>query len=862
MPEVRADLLLDIAEALAAVDTLAAGLQDALVTAGEAAGAGVADALTTSTTEATESIESLGTASATTTTQTDAMGQSLVGVQAGAGLATGGVAGLASGASLLSGKAGLAASGVLILAAAAHELFLAGIDTVAAEQRWNQVMGDSAKAVAAVNVGSLNADLAELAVLMGSDDEAVMQATATIFQFAKNAGVADKDAAKFTETVAALAARAVALNPALGGVDTVMTSMSRGLATGGIRAQKFQIDLKGAEIEAHALDMTNKTLASDLSVTEKQMAGADLAAKKYGKTLGEDIAKGSKNALIQQRSLKQELNNLIEAAGKPLVMPILDLTREATPAVGAFAEVVSLLAQSALPLITAATGVLVPILSAVAGAMTAIGPEALTVVVAFLAMGKVAYALGFAFGVLQKIMIAHPLLAIAAVALTVASALGILGGGSKKAAEEQERLNGASEGYLAILKETDGIVNDQIKAKLVAALADKNAIKNANLLGVSTDTLVAAVQKEGATARLVERTYQKLIATRKNAANGMDVEASSQANLNRAQLAGEDGTVALIRAYQDFRDATGGTNAELGRAIERYQQVKAGQDSVNGAMREGELSTEAFAAAVATLSGSVAADVPTMGTALSDFASKFKAAYGDEAVPTLQQFIDGLTATTAEVSVWSTQIAAIVDAGFGGIAAIVQAEGPKAGGALAAQFLAATPEARTAMEGQVRAAAEGLATAELDLQKLGKKGAEQMLAGFQSPTKDGSQKAAGAAAVEATLAGIRTKTSALYKQGQKDARTYLDGLLNAGSPSTHLFYDAGKSFGAATTAGFGAGARGFGVAGMESARSASSSSVAGVAPAGVQVIVVQSMDEARALVPGGAQDHPVWLGGR
>lgn len=264
-------------------------------------------------------------------------------------IATGNAGALGGAVGGLAGEAGVAAAGALTLAAGVGILFNQALSAAAAEERFNRLTGEMGSEISQVNVGSLNTDLRDLAITLGSDDEALLEASASLFTFAKNAGLADAPAAEFTETVAALAARAVALNPSLGQVSDVIPLMSRGLATGGRFAQRFGIELSRADIAARAAENAARGLGDGVSVTSLQLAGAQLASEKYGDSLQEDIAKGAENPIIQQRRLREEINNLIEAAGQPIVMPILELMEESQPAVGAFATALGELTAAALP---------------------------------------------------------------------------------------------------------------------------------------------------------------------------------------------------------------------------------------------------------------------------------------------------------------------------------------------------------------------------------------------------------------------------------------------------------------------------------------------------------------------------------
>jgi hypothetical protein len=87
----------------------------------------------------------------------------------------------------------------------------------------------------------------------------------------------------------------------------------------------YGIQLTAAEIATRALADTGKTAASDLTIVEKSIAGAELASEKYGSDAGGDGGGRTKNAAVQAESLKASFKEAIEQIGVPLVAPVLDL---------------------------------------------------------------------------------------------------------------------------------------------------------------------------------------------------------------------------------------------------------------------------------------------------------------------------------------------------------------------------------------------------------------------------------------------------------------------------------------------------------------------------------------------------------
>lgn len=253
------------------------------------------------------------------------------------------------------GKAGpagaAAAAGIGIFTGGVLALVGAGTDALASQQRFADTFGNLADQASRVKLGGLNADLGELAIRLGSDDEGLQDAASSLFQFGKAAGFTNPQALELVNNSAALAARAVALNPALGQVGDVAASISNAFARGGKFASKYGLSLTAAEINARALANTGKATAADLSIQDKAFAGSQIAAERYGDGLEKTINKGSKNAAIQQRSLAEQLQNVIEEAGKPLVAPFQDILREMLPVVKELIPVFAELAKAVLPVV-------------------------------------------------------------------------------------------------------------------------------------------------------------------------------------------------------------------------------------------------------------------------------------------------------------------------------------------------------------------------------------------------------------------------------------------------------------------------------------------------------------------------------
>lgn len=274
-------------------------------------------------------------------------------------LATGHVGGLKEAVGGIEGVSGGAIAGVAALAAGAAELVHEGLNAESAVQRFNTIVGDLAERVEHVHVGTLSEDLGKLGRQFGSTEAEMQNTTASLVQFARNSGASDDAAVRFANNINALAARAVALNPALGNVADVADSMAVRLARGGRFAANFGIALTSSEVAARASADANGKASNELTIFEKAAAGAQIAAERYGSTIGKDVANGAENAANQQKALTAELKESLEEIGRPLVAPFLDVLRTAIPDVQQLGIILGQLAEAALPVIKTGLDLLV-----------------------------------------------------------------------------------------------------------------------------------------------------------------------------------------------------------------------------------------------------------------------------------------------------------------------------------------------------------------------------------------------------------------------------------------------------------------------------------------------------------------------
>ena len=297
----------DTTEAEAAIDSVPDGEADISVNT-EQAEAGL-DAVREKVDETTDSTSKLGEAA-----------QSALGGMGGLSGAAGGVAN-SLGSSAVAGAG--AAAGLFAFAQSA-------IDAESATQRFDLIAGSLGPSLASIDVGGLSGDIGELALQLGSSDEAMLNATASFVTFGQSTGATDDEIVSASDNINALALRAVALNPALGDAGDVATRLSTALARGGRATTQFGIGLTSAEINARAMANTGKDNAAELTQFEKAAAGAQLAVERLGNSMGEDFAAGSENARTQWNRMTESLGETQEAVGARALPAIENITQAVT----------------------------------------------------------------------------------------------------------------------------------------------------------------------------------------------------------------------------------------------------------------------------------------------------------------------------------------------------------------------------------------------------------------------------------------------------------------------------------------------------------------------------------------------------
>lgn len=347
----------------------------------------VESSLDLDTSEAQQAAEEFGASARESAGGVGSMQDAVTGLNASAGLASGSVGSLGSALSGVSTEAAVAVGAIAAVAGAATAMFHEALDAQSATERFALALGgmvDSVENLSAFK--ELDTSISQLTLSLGSDDDALRQVISTQVQLATASGKSKKEAADYAQTLAVMAARAVALNPTLGNVDTVATSLGQAFARGSRIAARFQLDLRSSEITARALADTGKTTAAELTQVEKSMAGAQIATEKYGKSLKGDIADGGENVIFTFQRLKQTIKENLETLGAPLVAPVLELMEAAIPTFQAAGKALATFAQSGLPILTIGLKALTPALELFAEVLETIPAPVLSIVASLLAL--------------------------------------------------------------------------------------------------------------------------------------------------------------------------------------------------------------------------------------------------------------------------------------------------------------------------------------------------------------------------------------------------------------------------------------------------------------------------------------------
>jgi len=324
--------------------------------------------------QATEEIEELGAATVATSAGGSGLVTAIGGVSNLATISTGSVRNLVGSLGGLGRGAGVAGFGLAAVAGVANTLFTSAVEADAVMSRFTNTLGQFGPAVETINVANLNMGLEELATSLGSSDEKLRESITTLFQVAQASGFSGEAAAQYSEDITALAARAVALNPALGEVGDAARTLQTTLARGGRTITAYGLSITSLEITDRAIEQTGK-LAGELTQTERSAAGASIALERVGGTLAEDIAKGSENPTIKLKALQEQFGNVLEELGRPLIAPVFELIEAVLPLGAALFQIFGDIAELILPVVIPAFDGLAKVFQALATELSPIVDE-------------------------------------------------------------------------------------------------------------------------------------------------------------------------------------------------------------------------------------------------------------------------------------------------------------------------------------------------------------------------------------------------------------------------------------------------------------------------------------------------------
>lgn len=302
------------------------------------------------------------------------------GLEAATGAAQGEVGGLATSIGGLSAGLGSAVAGGVVFAGFLGETAKLAADAQAQNKRFADTFGVLADQVRHIDVGGLNVSLEDLGKRSGTT-QADLEATASrIGNLGKSAGASSPQIVKTTDNLLALGATFSVNNPRLGDAASVTDRLTNAFARGGRALAPFGLSLSSAQINAEAFTETGKTSAASLTLFEKSTAGANLALKVFGDTLGTKFQEGAQSAQVQFRALKVSIEETLVAVGQPLLAPLVQTFTNLLPIAQEVGRVLGALAGDVLPLVSALSSGLSPVatvLGLVADGLHLIGPAGL-----------------------------------------------------------------------------------------------------------------------------------------------------------------------------------------------------------------------------------------------------------------------------------------------------------------------------------------------------------------------------------------------------------------------------------------------------------------------------------------------------
>lgn len=626
-----ADTSVDVEAGVTGTEDITAEIDSAV------AGADATVTVDADTSQAEEAIAAVGDSAEGATASLGGFGDAAQGASEGASSAAGAVGGLTS--SLLGGKAVVAGAtgGVLAATAALGAFFESGVASKGAMERLNATLGPFAANVNNIQVGNLNTSLSELATQTGSSGAGMRQAAASAAQLQIAAGQGQKQAAEFSAQLLALSGRAVALNPNLGQTGDVAANMGKALARGGRFAASFGISLTTAEIKARAAQNAAKGLGDGVSQASLQMAGAQLATEKYGNSLKQNIAEGAKSPELSLRSLQVQLKSTIAEVSRPLVVPMLQILKDALPILQTFASILGHVFQAVLPAIEPVIKVIGDLVSqfegpvvaaieavapsfeqfgqAVAGILVALSP--LIPVIATLATSMITSLQPILVLVADVLKAITPIVAVFAEALSavlpiitaLVNPFAAIGSLFSDDAEEASKLKSSTDALTAAFKTSGDIVDDAAHGYNGLTDAQKASTKAFNEYISAQSSFAKGNQLDDlARAKISYETLAKAIDGNKGAIQ--DYNEAIAAGLKNGKLSFQDAQLLIdklgteTKAHQDAAQAafeqaaaTGELGDKQADAAIKANTAKDGTVNYSAALKDATAATDAAKAA-------------------------------------------------------------------------------------------------------------------------------------------------------------------------------------------------------------------------------------------------------------------------
>ena len=736
-----------------------------------------------------------------------------------------------------------------------------------------------------LGLGQLTQFLGQSVMAASSLNEAVNQtkvvfegAADAVFAFGKDAsssvGLAEDEALKAAGTFGTLFKGAGLAADAAASMTLEMTSLAADLASfrdipvedallriqSGLVGEIEPLRRVGVLINANAVEQ--KALALGLAKTTDEITEQDKIQARYALILEQtkdaqgDFARTSEDLANSLRGVRAEIRQAQIAIGN-------ELNPEITRAVNAFRDaMLPSLEDLSVALARLASGA-IPVLANSAGSLTTV-LEVFAKVISVLPSGLTEF--GTSALLLTRILGKDAPGGVKAAAIGFAALLPIL------RAVDEEAADGAAQ--ILTLAAAGFAVRGPMGAAVGAMIGAVNAL---GLFKSAAQEAKEAVEELGDASdrevrkKAVDAAEQLKFTQRALGESAVVAESQQRELVEQIRLMAENsdlGVGAAKRYGEALATAGAITEGQFAKALRTGIEA---QQQRNDTTQQGTDLVEANKKAIEELASTIIASVPTLGGIFTDFTSQVQSAFGEQAIPSIQGFVDRLDATEFQVRIWVANIQRLIELGLEGLAAVVASHDPEIGNQIATQIFTATPKTRAAMDKHIEVASQALEKGKEIASKLGL----DIATVLAKPAEAGdSGRRTGRAFGEGMIAGITTSIPAIKKAAARAVRAAERAARNealSDSPS-RLFASLGRDLTAGLAQGMMAPSSGLdrsatamigNVVASFDERSLANAVAAGVGNGhggGVQVILVNSMAEARARVPIEARGHP-WLNG-